>query len=48
MPNEADTGRKFKFVVPKLQPAGWDNKPHSIAGQCYFTDARFALLEPSK
>jgi len=31
MPNEADTGRKWKFVVPKLQPAGWANKPHSIA-----------------
>jgi type I restriction enzyme R subunit len=33
MPNEADTGRRWKFVVPKLQPAGWDNKPHSFAGQ---------------
>ena len=29
MTNEADTCRKF--VVPKLQSAGWDNEPHSIA-----------------
>ena len=36
MPNEADTCRRF--VVPNLQAAGWDNEPHSIAGQCYFTD----------
>ena len=25
--NEADTCRKF--VLPKLQSAGWDNEPHS-------------------
>ena len=31
MTNEADTCRKF--VVPKLQAAGWDNEPHSIAEQ---------------
>lgn len=29
--NEADTCRKF--VVSKLQAAGWDNEPHSIAEQ---------------
>jgi hypothetical protein len=36
MPNEADTCRKF--VVPKLQAAGWDNEPHSIAEQRFFTE----------
>src|ERR1035438_3146229 len=35
---EADTCRKF--VVPLLQKAGWDNDPHSIAEQRYFTDGR--------
>ncbi len=29
MPTEADTCRKF--VVPKLQAAGWDNESYSIA-----------------
>ncbi len=32
---EADTCRKF--VVPLLQNAAWDNDPHSIAEQRYFT-----------
>jgi len=36
--NEADTCRKF--VVPKLQAAGWDNEPHSIAEQRTITDGR--------
>jgi type I restriction enzyme, R subunit len=36
--NEADTCRKF--VVPKLQAAGWDNDPHSIAEQRTVTDGR--------
>lgn len=31
MSNEADTCRKL--VVPKLQEAGWDSDPHSIAEQ---------------
>jgi len=31
MPTEADTCRKL--VAPKLQAAGWDNEPHSIAEQ---------------
>ena len=31
MSTEADTCRKF--VVPKLQAAGWDSDPHSIAEQ---------------
>ena len=38
MPTEADTCRKL--VVPKLQAAGWDNDPHSIAEQRYFTAGR--------
>jgi type I restriction enzyme R subunit len=36
--NEADTCRKF--VVPKLQAAGWDNEPHSVAEHCISTDGR--------
>ena len=35
---EADTCRKF--VVPKLQNAGWENDPHSIAEQRTITDGR--------
>jgi type I restriction enzyme R subunit len=35
MNNEADTCRKL--VVPKLQAAGWDNDPHSIAEQRTFS-----------
>jgi type I restriction enzyme R subunit len=38
MTTEADTCRKF--VVPKLQAAGWDNEPHSIAEQRTITDGR--------
>ena len=38
MPTEADTCRKF--VVPKLQVAGWDNEPYSIAEQRTITDGR--------
>ncbi len=38
MPNEADTCRKH--VVPKLQAAGWDNEPYSIAEQRTITDGR--------
>jgi type I restriction enzyme R subunit len=38
MPNEADTCRKL--VVPKLQAAGWDDDPHSIAEQRTITDGR--------
>lgn len=36
--NEADTCRKH--VVPKLQAAGWDTEPHSIAEQRTITDGR--------
>lgn len=38
MTNEADTCRKL--VVPKLQAAGWDNEPCSIAEQRTITDGR--------
>jgi len=38
MPTEADTCRKW--VVPKLQAAGWDNDPYSIAEQRTITDGR--------
>jgi len=38
MSNEADTCRQF--VVPRLQAAGWDTDPHSIAEQRYFTSGR--------
>ncbi len=36
--NEADTCRQF--VVPKLQAAGWEDDPHSIAEQRTITDGR--------
>ena len=36
--SEADTCRKY--VVPKLQAAGWDDEPHSIAEQRTITDGR--------
>jgi type I restriction enzyme R subunit len=39
--NEADTCRKF--VVPKLQTAGWDTEPHSINEQVTFTDGRIIV-----
>src|SRR5260370_346375 len=38
MPTEADTCRKL--VVPKLQAAGGDNEPYSIAEQRTITDGR--------
>jgi type I restriction enzyme R subunit len=52
MSNEADTCRKF--IVPKLQAAGWDNDPHSIAEQRTITDGRVVpvgkgfIRKPSK
>jgi type I restriction enzyme, R subunit len=42
MLNEAETCRKF--VVPKLQAAGLDTDPHSIAEQRRFTDGRIFPL----
>ena len=41
MLTEADTCRKY--VVPKLQGAGWENEPHSIAEQRFFTDGRIIV-----
>src|SRR6266498_3010855 len=41
MPTEADTCRTL--ITPKLQAAGWENDPHSIAEQRTFTDGRIIL-----
>jgi type I restriction enzyme, R subunit len=38
---EADTCRQY--VVPKLQAAGWDCEPHSIAEQRSFTHGRIIV-----
>lgn len=38
MPTEADTCRRY--IVPKLQAAGWDTDPYSIAEQRTITDGR--------
>ena len=40
--NEADTCRKY--VVPKLQAAGWENEPHSLTEQKAFTDGRIVVV----
>ncbi|MDE2751886.1 MAG: DEAD/DEAH box helicase family protein [Gemmatimonadota bacterium] len=40
--NEADTCRKY--VVPKLQAAGWDDHPHAINEQRTFTDGRVMFV----
>src|SRR6266852_603946 len=45
MPTEADTCRRF--VVPKLQAAGWDNDPYSIAEQRTITDGRIVPVGKS-
>ncbi|MBN2562339.1 MAG: DEAD/DEAH box helicase family protein [Phycisphaerae bacterium] len=41
MANEADTCRRF--VVPKLQEAGWEDEPHRINEQVTFTDGRIVV-----
>ncbi len=41
MPTEADTCRTL--ITPKLQAAGWEGDPHSIAEQRTFTDGRIIL-----
>src|SRR5690349_17405204 len=41
MITEADTCRKY--VVPKLQQAGWDTLPHAINEQKTFTDGRIIV-----
>lgn len=45
MANEADTCRRF--VVPKLQAAGWDDEPYSIAEQRTITDGRIVPVGKS-
>lgn len=40
-PTEADTCRQY--VVPKLQAAGWETEPHSIAEQRSFTKGRIIV-----
>ncbi len=40
--NEADTCRKY--VVPKLQAAGWDDRPHAINEQKSFTDGKVVFV----
>jgi type I restriction enzyme R subunit len=40
--NEADTCRKY--VVPKLQAAGWETEPHRIQEQVTFTDGRIVVI----
>jgi type I restriction enzyme R subunit len=41
MATEADTCRTL--ITPKLQAAGWDSDPHSIAEQRSFTDGRIIV-----
>jgi type I restriction enzyme R subunit len=41
MANEADTCRKY--VVPRLQAAGWEEEPHRINEQVTFTDGRIIV-----
>ena len=41
MPTEADTCRTL--ITPKLEAAGWDTDPHSIAEQRYFTKGRIVV-----
>src|SRR5213594_2366135 len=41
MRSEADTCRTL--ITPKLQVAGWENDPHSIAEQRTFTDGRIIV-----
>jgi type I restriction enzyme, R subunit len=42
---EADTCHRF--VVPLLQAAGWDNEPHFIAEQRYFTTGHIVSQGPT-
>ena len=41
MITEADTCRKY--VVPRLDAAGWDTDPHSYTEQKTFTDGRIVM-----
>lgn len=40
--NEADTCRIY--VNPKLQKTGWEDQPHSLSEQYYFTDGRVSVI----
>ncbi len=42
MNTEADTCRKF--VVPRLQTAGWEGTPHAINERRAFTDGRAIFI----
>jgi hypothetical protein len=42
-PMSTEAGTRRKFVVPRLQNAGWDSDPHSIAEQRSFTDGRIIV-----
>lgn len=42
MSTEADTCRKY--ILPKLNQAGWDNEPHSFTEQRTFTDGRIVVV----
>ena len=42
MSNEADTCRRF--VVTKLQAAGWDTDPHRLNEEVTFTEGRAEYL----
>ena len=42
--NEADACRRY--VVPKLQAAGWDTEPHRLNEQVTFTDGRIIVAGP--
>src|SRR4029079_13102759 len=42
MPNEADTCRRY--IVPRLQAAGWERDPHRINEQVTFTDGRIVVV----
>lgn len=44
MSNEADTCRKY--VLPRLQSAGWDAPPHDFTEQRTFTDGRIVPVGP--
>jgi len=46
MITEADTCRKY--VLPKLEKAGWDTEPHSFTEQKTFTDGRPLLFSTKK
>ena len=39
---EADTCRRL--VTPRLRDAGWENAPHLIAEQHFFTDGRIVIV----